>query len=343
MQQPNSLPWYKGLSRNAQKAITRARTDQAKLQAIDAYIDGKVNVYLDMRLSQRDQLGLLHAKIEQLASSLCTSDAELLRARGDLFLDNLAGICNQWSRKSTFTINEAATAAFQADRAYTWDEGLAIVKQHVQKSVHRKQGPLARLEAMRQAKQAVQDATAFPKPAHWGPTLDEFIRQKAAQTPANPHSHSCEAAAIAINSASIHRASCIADRYFYSNRVSTWSVAVNEAHVEDKLNALLPRLSSAELQDTVKLRAEGCKQCIHFLLCTSYHRRQDNHAARYAANFAGVATRNPSRAPRVAIACADFEKSAVPTAGSVTVVCLPDGQYQLAHKCSDPDFKHKPL
>ena len=331
MPEMQSVPWYKGASKDAHQAITRSTTMKHKLQAIDVYIDGKMNVYLDMRMNPHDQSGFLQRKIEQLARCLPDSDADLLRARGHYFIEHIAGLCNQWSRKSTFSTSASATAACQADRAFNWSDGLAIIKQYLLRSTHKKQGPRARFEAMREARHAVQAAIAFPKPPQWQTELDQFMQQEAMQGVLADPGYYSETAAKVLNTAPQHKVVSLADRYFYSKIVTPWSVAVNQGHIDDKLYALLPQLRSPELQQIVQDRAECCKATMRYMLRNHIAQQsRHHHAADYAASFVEAA--NSSSAPSTGAAANKGVSFAAVPDGEVCFVNSPDGDCQIAHR-----------
>lgn len=332
--QSGAVPWYKGASKDAHQAITRSSTMQHKLEAIDAYIDSKMNVYLDMRMNIHDQSAFLQRKIEQLARCLAEPDAALLRARGRYFIEHITGLCNQWSLKSTYRTSGPATAAFQADRAFNWSTGLAIVKDYLLRSTHKKQGPRARFEAMREARQAVQAAIAFPKPPQWESDLDQFMQQEALQGDlADPGYHS-EAAAKVLNAAPEHKVASLADKYFYSKIVTPWSVAVNQGHIDDKLYALLPQLQSLQKQQIVQQRAECCKDNMCFLVQNhTAHQSRHIHAAEYAASFVHAASGDSPGLSAVAPPPEGGNLSYVAvTSGEICFVHLPDGACQIARQ-----------
>ncbi len=337
--QPGVFPWYKGASKDAHQGITRATTMAAKLEAIDAYIDSKVNVYLDMRMNPHDQSAFLRRKIQRLASCLPDSDAELLRARGDYFIEHIAGLCTQWSLKSTFRTCGSATAAFLADRAYNWSDGLTIIKQYLLKSTHNKQGPRARFEAMRETRREVQAATAFPKPAQWETELDLFMQHQATHGLLADPGYFSEAVASALSSAPEHKVAGIADRYFYSKIVTPWSVSVNQGHIDDKLYALLPQLESLQVQHVVQHRANCCKANMPYLLRNHItHQSRQIHAAEYAAEFVHGANGRNSVSDGAALSFVHAGSSSTSTAaaaaGGVCFVYLPDGACQIARQAS---------
>lgn len=334
--QPSTLPWYKGASKDAQQAIVCARTMQAKLEAIDTYIDSKLNVYLDRRMNPYEQSAYLQSKLQQLALALSQADAALLTARGDHFIENIAGLCNQWSLKSTFRTSGSATAAFHADRAFNWCDGLAIIKEFLQKSTHKKQGPRARFEAMREARAQVHAAIAFPKPALWEADLDRFMQQEALQGSLADPGFFSEAVASALNSAPEHKVAGIANRYFYSKIVAPWSVAVNQGHIDDKLYALLPQLDSSRVQHAVQDRANSCKRNMTYLHSNHIaHQSRHIHADEYAANFvqsASVSTSSQAASNYGTHNALISLGDARTLSGGICFVFLPNGACQIARE-----------
>ncbi len=166
------VPWADSDSYKAVQAITDAKSTEQKQQAIDAYMDRKIEFALSQTLcrTSHQTAACLSQRLEALSVHLSSDDKQLVKMRGDLFIHHMAALLRQkglaqvWNEESK---RQAAKVACKADRQYDIEDAIGLVIAFMSKSLHDRQGQHARYGSLLEPRKDVEGALAFPKSPQW--------------------------------------------------------------------------------------------------------------------------------------------------------------------------------
>lgn len=211
---PTKPPWYKRHSHQAASSIREAPSLAAKQAAVDTYLDKKI----DKGDTPDQNAANVLKKAHELCQHLDPQDADLLMTRSSYFSQHMSGLCKQKKLNSLWSSGDssAAKVAFAADRQLNLDQALELVVSHIRTIERADQGPHARQAAMCEARNAVAEAVAFPKPPIWYSQLDAVIQQEVSRAATKAPGTRATVTADRLNSTSNYKTEKIMSAYFYS-------------------------------------------------------------------------------------------------------------------------------